>query len=107
MRREGRRETLEAVNENLDQGGKVMVGYFCTWGAPLVIAGTVVLLALPWLGLIALFVFALAVLAALTGAIVAAPYLLGRSVYRHFHDPRAASARNRMHAGRLEEAGIR
>ena len=93
MRREGRRETLEAVSENLDQGGKVMVGYFCTWGAPLVIAGTVVLLALPWLGL--------------TGAIVAAPYLLGRSVYRHFHDPRAASARNRMHAGHLEEAGIR
>jgi hypothetical protein len=86
-----------------------MVGYFYAW-APLVIVGTVVLLALPWLALIALFVFALAAvaaLAALAWATVAAPYLLGRSVYRHFHEPTTASARNPIHAGRVEEAGIR
>lgn len=86
-----------------------MVKYFYAW-TPLVISGTVVLLALPWLGLIALFVFAvaaLAALAALAWAIVAVPYLLGRSVYRHFHEPSAASSRRPMHAGRVEEAGIR
>lgn len=85
-----------------------MVEYFYAW-APLVIAGTVVLLALPWLALIALFVFALAALAAvaaLAWAVVAGPYLLGRSVYRRFHEP-SAVARNPMHAGRVEEAGIR
>jgi hypothetical protein len=86
-----------------------MVGYFFAW-APLAIVGTVVLLALPWLALIALFVFtvaAVAALAALAWAIVAAPYLLGRSVYRHFHDPSADGSRRPTRAGRVEEAGLR
>jgi hypothetical protein len=97
------------TNAGLDQGGKVMASYFYAW-APLVIAGTVVLLALPWLGLIALFVFALAALAvtaALVCAILAAPYLVGRSVYRHFYKTSAARRRNPIHTGRVEEAGIR
>lgn len=75
-----------------------MLRYFYSW-TPLVIVGTVVLLSLPWLGLIAFMVFALvalAALAALAWAIVAAPYLLIRSVGRRWqwrsvaHQPRAA-----------------
>jgi len=64
-----------------------MVRYFYAW-TPLVIVGTVVLLSLPWLGLIALMIFALVALvalAALAGAIVAAPYLLIRSIGRRWH----------------------
>lgn len=63
-----------------------MVRYFYAW-TPLVIVGTVVLLALPWLGLIALMVFALvalAALAALVWAIVAAPLAIGRAVARRW-----------------------
>jgi hypothetical protein len=59
-----------------------MVRYFITW-VPFVIAATLVLLALPWLGLIALMVFVLAAfagLAALVWAIVAAPVALGRAI---------------------------
>jgi hypothetical protein len=79
-------------------GGQIMVRYFYKW-TPLVIVGTVVLLSLPWLGLIALVVFslvALAALAALGGAIVFVPYMLGRAVSRHWngrsgaHQPSAA-----------------
>jgi len=64
-----------------------MVRYFYSW-APLVIVGTVVFLTLPWLGLIALMAFALvaiAVLATLVWAIVAAPYVLIRSIGRRWH----------------------
>jgi hypothetical protein len=60
--------------------------YFFSW-IPLVIVGTVVLLALPWLGLIALFVFALlalAALAALVWAIVAIPLAVGRAIGRRW-----------------------
>jgi hypothetical protein len=68
--------------------------------APLVIVGTVVLLALPWLALIALVVFVLAgfgALAALGWAIVFTPYALGRALGRRRHgrhgtSPGAASA---------------
>ena len=59
-----------------------MVRYFSSW-TPLVIVGTVALLALPWLGLIALVVFglvALAAVAALVLAIVALPYMAGRAI---------------------------
>ena len=63
-----------------------MVRYFYAW-TPFVIVGTVVLLTLPWLGLIALMVFALVALvsvAALALAIVASPYLLIRSISRRW-----------------------
>ena len=63
-----------------------MVRYFYAW-APLVIVGTVVLLSLPWLGLIALVIFALVglvALAALAWAIVATPYVLIRSIGRRW-----------------------
>jgi hypothetical protein len=63
-----------------------MVRYFYSWIPPVIVA-TVVLLSLPPLGLIALIVFlavALAALGALALAIVAAPYLLVRSLERRW-----------------------
>jgi hypothetical protein len=62
-----------------------MVRYFYAW-TPLVIVGTVVLLSLPWLGLIALMIaslVALVALAALAWAIVFVPYMLGRAIRRN------------------------
>jgi hypothetical protein len=59
-----------------------MERYFINW-IPFVIAVALVLLALPWLGVIALMVFVLAAfagLAALAWAIVAAPLALGRAI---------------------------
>ena len=64
-----------------------MLRYFYAW-TPFVIVAAVVLLTLPWLGLFALVFFALVAvvaLGALAGAIVAAPYLLIRSIGRRRH----------------------
>ena len=75
-----------------------MVRYFYAL-TPLVIVGTVFILSLPWLGLVALMVvalIALGALGALAWAIVAAPYLLIRAIGRRWHgravahQPRAA-----------------
>jgi hypothetical protein len=69
-----------------------MVEYFYAW-TPLVVVTTVVLLALPWLGLIALLIgalAALAALAALTRAIVAAPLAVGRAIGHRWHGRSAA-----------------
>jgi hypothetical protein len=73
-----------------------MVRYFYAW-TPLFIIGTVVILSLTWLGLIALMVVALVVLPALAGAIVFVPYLLARAISRRWQgrsgaSPRAAAA---------------
>jgi hypothetical protein len=72
-----------------------MVRYFYAW-TPLVIVGTVVLLSLPWLGLIALMIaslVALVALAALAWAIVFVPYRLGRAVSGRWHIRSDASLR--------------
>jgi hypothetical protein len=72
-----------------------MVRYFYSW-TPLVIVGTVTLLALPWLGLIALMVFglgALVALAALVLALVELPDLFGRAISRRRHMRSGASSR--------------
>ena len=69
-----------------------MIRYFYAW-TPLVILGTVVLLALPYLGLLALMVAALVALAALASAIVLVPYAVGRAVARLWHSRTAASPR--------------
>ena len=63
-----------------------MVRYFYAW-TPLVIVGTVVLLSLPWLGLIALMIFALARSRAGGARVgkVFAPYSLGRAIGRRWH----------------------
>lgn len=70
-----------------------MVRYFYAWG-PFVIVGTVLLLTLPYLGVIALAVFtlvALATLAALAWAIVSVPRALGRAIAHRWQDRTAAS----------------
>jgi ABC-type protease/lipase transport system fused ATPase/permease subunit len=70
-----------------------MVRYFYAW-TPLVILGTVVLLSMPWLGLIALMIVslvALVMLAALAGAIVFVPYKLSRAIGRRRHEDRGAT----------------
>jgi hypothetical protein len=72
-----------------------MVRYFYAW-TPLVIVGTVVLLSLPWLGLIALMIaapVALVALAALVWAILAVPYMLGRAISRRWQGRSGASPR--------------
>jgi hypothetical protein len=69
-----------------------MVRYFYSWTS-LVVVGSVLLLALPWLGLIALMTAALASLAALAAlgwAIVAAPLAVGRAIGHRLHEPIAA-----------------
>jgi hypothetical protein len=70
----------------------MLVEYFYAW-TPLVVACTVVLLFLPWLGLIALTVAALAVLAALAAlawAFVAASLAVGHAIDRRWHGRSAA-----------------
>jgi hypothetical protein len=71
-----------------------MVRYFFAW-IPIVVVGTLVILSLPWLGLIALMV-ALALVAALAWEIVSVPYRLGRAIGRRHGrsgaSPRTASA---------------
>ena len=62
--------------------------YFYAW-TPLVLIGAVVLLSLPWLGLIALVIFgfaAVALLAALVWAIVAVPIAVGHAVGRRLQE---------------------
>jgi hypothetical protein len=72
-----------------------MVTYFYKW-LPLVVVAAIVILSLPWLGLIALMIVALVVLPALAWAIVVVPYMLGRAISRRWQEsgasPRAAAA---------------
>ena len=69
-----------------------MVRYFYTW-TPLVIVGTVVLLSLPWLGLIALMIVSLVALPALAIAITSVPYMLGRAIGRRWQGRSSAKPR--------------
>jgi hypothetical protein len=72
-----------------------MVRYFYAW-TPLVIVAAVFLLAMPWLGLIALMIatiVALVALAALAWAVVFVPYMLGRAISRRWHIRSGASPR--------------
>jgi hypothetical protein len=68
-----------------------MVRYFYVW-APFVVIGTLCVLALPWLGLIALLVVALGALVAVAGVFVAAPYFLVRAIARRLHAAPVAAA---------------
>ena len=65
-----------------------MVRYFYAW-IPFVAVGTLFLLSLPWLGLIALLIVALVALPALALAIVVVPYMAVRAIG---HQLRGASA---------------
>jgi hypothetical protein len=80
-----------------------MVRYFYAW-TPLVIVATVVLLALPWLGLIALMIVSLVALAALAWAIVFVTYVLSRAIRSLWHirsgaSPRTAAALSPANSG--------
>jgi hypothetical protein len=66
-----------------------MFRYFYAW-TPLVFVATLVLLALPWLGLIALMIVALVALPALAFALVLAPYLLVHAISRRLQSRRSA-----------------
>jgi hypothetical protein len=64
-----------------------MLRYFYAW-TPLIVVAAVVLLAIPWLGLIALVIATLATLAALVAlawAIVEAPLAIGHAIGRRWH----------------------
>ncbi|MFL5946487.1 MAG: hypothetical protein ACJ74D_10195 [Gaiellaceae bacterium] len=67
-----------------------MFRYFYAW-TPLVFVATLVLLALPWLGLIALMIVALVALPALAFALVLAPYLLFHAISRRLQARHSAS----------------
>ncbi len=72
-----------------------MVRYFYAW-TPLVIVAAVFLLAMPWLGLIALMVLAIVALvplAALAWAVVFVPYTLSRAIRRRWHTRSGAGRR--------------
>jgi hypothetical protein len=69
---------------------RILGNYFYKW-TPLVIVGTVAILSLPWLGLIALTIISLVALAALALAFVFAPYLLIRAVSLRWHNRSGAS----------------
>jgi hypothetical protein len=70
-----------------------MVRYFYLWPPLVIVAGTAVLVASPYLALIALMIVSLGVLAAFTWAIVWAPLLLSRAVSRRWHGRSDASLR--------------
>jgi hypothetical protein len=69
-----------------------MVRYFYAW-TPLVLVATIVLLALPWLGLIALIIVSLVAVPALAFATVVAPYLLVQAISRRLQGRHTASRR--------------
>jgi hypothetical protein len=69
------------------------VRYFYAW-TPLVTVGTVALLSMPWLGLIALVIVAmvpLGALAALAWAVVLVARMLSRAIARRWHMPSGAA----------------
>jgi hypothetical protein len=68
-----------------------MVRYFYAW-TPLGIIGALFLLALPWLGLIALLIVSVVAVPALALAIVVAPYLLIQAIARRWHRHTGATA---------------
>jgi hypothetical protein len=83
---------------------------------PLLVLGTVVLLSIPWLGVLAVMVVALAALAALAAAVrvtVSVMSTLARTMTRPWHAPSGAYARTTAsvrvsetnHAYALEQTG--
>ncbi len=70
-----------------------MVRYFYAWTPFVLVFGTAVLLAIPYLALIALMIVALGALAALAWASFCVPYMLGRAASRRWDRRRGATAR--------------
>jgi hypothetical protein len=87
MRVQGSKATIAGTNDRADPGGPIMVRYWYSL-TPLVVVPTVIVFALPWLGLIALMFFALialATLGTLAWGIVVVPQVLVRFVGRRLH----------------------
>jgi hypothetical protein len=62
-----------------------MVRYFYAWTPLVIVFGTVILLSIPYLALIALMIVALAALAALAWAIASVTHVLSRAISRRWH----------------------
>jgi hypothetical protein len=87
MRLQRHGATITGTNDRADPEEPIMVRYWYSL-MPLVVTLTVILLAIPWLGLIALMLFtliALAALGALAWGIVFVSQMLIRSVGRRWH----------------------
>jgi hypothetical protein len=69
-----------------------MVRYWFSW-TPLVLVTTIVVLSLPWLGLIALAIVSLVALPALAFALIFVPYMLVRAIGRRWASHSGASPR--------------
>jgi hypothetical protein len=69
-----------------------MLSYFYKC-MPLIIVTGVVILSMPWLGLIALMIVTIVALAALAWAVVFVPSMLGRAMRHRRHMPSGASPR--------------
>ena len=83
-----------------------MVRYFYAW-TPLFVVGTISILSLPWLGLIAVMIAALiplAALAALAWAVVSVSHMLGRAISRGWQGRSGVSPRT---ATALAPSGLR
>jgi uncharacterized membrane protein YhaH (DUF805 family) len=90
--RVGDRDAHCVGNGITNQGGDIMVRYFYAW-TPLAIIAALVVLSLPWLGLIALLLVSLVALPALAFATVLLPYMAVHAVARRLHDRRDATRR--------------
>ena len=75
--------TVVKYNTHADPGGQIMVRYFYAW-TPIVAVGTIVLLSLPWLGLIALMLVSLVALGTLAWATVWVPLMLSHAISRRW-----------------------
>jgi hypothetical protein len=65
-----------------------MVRYFYAWTPLVIVFGTVILLSIPYLALIALMIVALVALAALAWAIASVTHILSWAVSRRWHGRR-------------------
>jgi hypothetical protein len=70
-----------------------MVRYFYAWTPLVIVVGTLVLVTIPELALIALMIVALGALVALARSIVSVPSMLSRAVSRRWQGRAAASPR--------------
>jgi hypothetical protein len=70
-----------------------MVSYWYAWTPVVVVFGTVVLLTIPYLAVIAVMIVALGALAVLAWAIVSVPLMLGRAISRRSQGRSGASRR--------------
>jgi hypothetical protein len=70
-----------------------MVRYFYAWTPLVIVGGTVVLLTIPYLALIALMVVSLVAVTTLAWAIVWVPRMLSRAISRCWHGRSGASRR--------------